>query len=75
MKTTNSADAKKMCFTFEQELMTDVDSPIFTDVDTVNDYADKLLEILKQKDMSPSGISAAEDAAAPAPRQKRGDAY
>ncbi len=63
LKTTNSADAKKMCFTFQQELMTDVDSPIFTDVDTVNDYADKLLEILKQKDMTPSGISAAEDAA------------
>ena len=56
MSTAEYEEAKKKCFEFQQELMTDPDSPVYREGDTVKFYADKLLASQKQSPVPPSGL-------------------
>jgi len=57
MGTDNFEDAKRKCFDFQNELLTSPESPVFSTSDTFKHYADKLIEMQKQRPIPPSGLA------------------
>ena len=57
MGTDNFEDAKRKCFDFQNELLTSPESPVFNTSDTFKHYADKLIEMQKQRPVPASGLA------------------